>query len=194
VPRNPSELQLEDQPTGSLPLPPEPTSSFILEPEPLTEEDLQPIPLDGEQLGPGEEGFAPSPDYAQGAADYAPAADYAQPPGEYPPGAGEYAAPADYAQPADYTQAAADYTQAADYAQPYAPPAEEEWVEGPVRSRELTAEETMILDELARMAAGDEAAATIVRPAQLLATLIRLLIRKQLVTEQELLDEILRGG
>ena len=34
---------------------------------------------------------------------------------------------------------------------------------------------------------------TVVRPAQLLAALIRLMMRKGLITEQELLDELLLG-
>lgn len=79
------------------------------------------------------------------------------------------------------------------YESPVEPAPEEEWVEGPVRQRELTAEEAEILEALGRMAGGDDATATMVRPAQLLAALIRLLMRKQLITEQELLDEILRG-
>ena len=135
--RSPSELQLEDQPTGSHALAPDTTDSILLEHAQAsdeTTEELQPIPLDGEPLTPEEAAYAG---------------------GEVPP--------------------------------------EEQWVEGEVRPRELTAEESMILDELGRLAGGDDAAPTIVRPAQLLATLIRLLMRKQLITEQELLDEILRN-
>ena len=61
------------------------------------------------------------------------------------------------------------------------------------RQRELTPEEALVLDALGKLAAGDEAVPTIVRPAQLLAVLIRLMMRKRLISEQELLDEILRG-
>jgi type IV pilus assembly protein PilB len=179
-PRSAAELQLEDQPTGSIPL--EATTSIVLDPTPADDvaEELQPIPLDAEPLG--EESFVPADGtYAQGDAAYAegdPA--YAQGEVAYPQGDAAYDQPdAAYAQGEPYTAEQ--------------PPYEEEWVEGPVRQRELTAEEAMILDELGRLAGGDEAAATIVRPAQLLATLIRLLIRKQVITEQELLDEILRG-
>lgn len=135
--RPPSELQLEDQPTGTHHIKPETTDSILLEPVHRldeTEEELLPILLDGEPLSPEDA------TEAQGEVDYA------------APGA-----------------------------------------EGAVRPRELTAEESMILDELGRLAGGDDAAPMIVRPAQLLATLIRLLIRKQLISEQELLDEILRG-
>ncbi|HSN14289.1 MAG TPA: hypothetical protein VLT61_06620, partial [Anaeromyxobacteraceae bacterium] len=70
------------------------------------------------------------------------------------------------------------------------PPAEEAGAPPP---REFTSEESLILAALDKMAAGDEAVPTVVRPAQLLAVLVRLMLRKQLITEQELLDEILRG-
>jgi hypothetical protein len=170
-PRSPGELQLEDQPTGSLPLQPETTAAILLEPAQAADEgaeELQPIPLDAEPLTPEEAA------YAQGDAAYAQGdAAYAQ--GDAPYGQGEAAVP----------QGEVPYQAEAPY--------EEEWVEGQVRPRELTAEEAMILDELGRLASGDDAAPAIVRPAQLLATLIRLLIRKQLITEQELLDEILRN-
>lgn len=59
--------------------------------------------------------------------------------------------------------------------------------------RELTSEEAEVLAAVWRMADGDEAQ-SVVRPSQLLAVLIRLMVRKQWLTEQELLDEILRGG
>ncbi len=59
--------------------------------------------------------------------------------------------------------------------------------------RELTPEESLILDTLGKMASGDDAVPTVVRPAQLLAALIRLMMRKELITEQELLDELLLG-
>jgi type IV pilus assembly protein PilB len=219
APRTAAELQLEDQPTGSLPLEAEATASILLDATPADDgpEELQPIPLDGEPLGPEDAGFpaaegtyAPAEaGYAEGEAGYDPAygqgdttyaqgdagyaqgdATYAQGDAGYPGDASYPPAEAGYADPAYQPDAA--YAQG-DAAYAPQPPAEEEWVEGPVRPRELTAEESMILDEIGRMAGGDDSAATIVRPAQLLATLIRLLIRKQLITEQELLDEILRG-
>jgi hypothetical protein len=125
-PRSPADLQLEDQPTGSLPLEGE------LIPDEVAEE-LQPIPLEAEAAIPGEATWDP---------------------GAAPPPAEEAGAP---------------------------PP------------REHTSEESLILAALDKMAAGDEAVPTVVRPAQLLAVLVRLMLRKQLITEQELLDEILQG-
>jgi hypothetical protein len=74
---------------------------------------------------------------------------------------------------------------------PAAEPAEEGGAQ--VDQRELTPEEALVLDALDKMVAGDDAVPTVVRPAQLLAALMRLMMRKQLITEQELLDEILRG-
>lgn len=74
-----------------------------------------------------------------------------------------------------------------------AAPPEGAWGEEPARQRELTAEENVVLDALGRLGAGDDSVPTIVRPPQLTAALIRLLLRKGLVTEQELLDEILRS-
>jgi hypothetical protein len=59
---------------------------------------------------------------------------------------------------------------------------------------ELTPEEAAVLDALWRMADGDDATPTVVKPGQLLAALLRLMMRKQWITEQELLDELLRGG
>jgi type IV pilus assembly protein PilB len=207
-PRSPGELQLEDQPTGSLPLQPETTAAILLEPAQAADEgaeELQPIPLDAEPLTPEEAA------YAQGDAAYAQGdAAYGQGDATYGQGDATYGQGGDaaYGQGGDaaYQQGDAAYAQGdAPYGQgesavpqgevPYQAeaPYEEEWVEGQVRPRELTAEEAMILDELGRLASGDDAAPAIVRPAQLLATLIRLLIRKQLITEQELLDEILRN-
>jgi hypothetical protein len=122
-PRTPDDLQLEDQPTGSLPIEGE------LIPEETTEE-LQPIPLEADPA-------------IQGEATWDPAAD----------------------------------------PQPVAGG-------GPAGQRELTPEEALVLDALDKWVAGDDAVPTVVRPAQLLAALIRLMMRKQLITEQELLDEI----
>jgi hypothetical protein len=116
--------------------------------------------------------------------EHAPASE--EPAEELQPLDGEPLTPEDAA----YAEGAA-YPEGAAYVEGESP-REEEWVEGPVRPRELSLEESMILDELGRLAVGDDAVPTIVRPAQLLATLIRLLLRKQLITEQELLDEILR--
>jgi hypothetical protein len=56
--------------------------------------------------------------------------------------------------------------------------------------RELTAQELAILESLDRLASGAPAQPDIVKPAQAMAALIRLLIRKRLVTELEFLDEL----
>ncbi|MBK9516287.1 MAG: general secretion pathway protein GspE [Anaeromyxobacter sp.] len=71
--------------------------------------------------------------------------------------------------------------------------AEEEMVEGRVPIRELSAKDVAILDALEHLAAGVEDPASPVRPARLAAALLRLLLRKKLVSEAELLDELSRG-
>jgi hypothetical protein len=65
-------------------------------------------------------------------------------------------------------------------------------VEGRVHSRELTPEETAILDALDRLAHGGHAEPEIVRPVQAMAALVRLLLRKRVISEQELVDELTR--
>jgi type IV pilus assembly protein PilB len=124
-PRSHEDLQLEDQPTGSLPLEGE------LIPDDAAEE-LQPIPLEPEAAVQGEASW-----------------------------------------------------------DPVAAPAPTEDAGAP--QREYTSEESLILSALDKMVAGDDAVPTVIRPAQLLAVLVRLMLRKQLITEQELLDEILHG-
>jgi hypothetical protein len=57
-------------------------------------------------------------------------------------------------------------------------------------SRELSARELAILDSLERLAHGAAAEPEIVKPVQAIAAMIRLLIRKRVVTEQEFLDEL----
>ncbi len=59
-----------------------------------------------------------------------------------------------------------------------------------VPSRALTAEEIAILDALDELASGAPARPEIVKPAQAMAAMIRLLIRKRVVTELEFLDEL----
>ncbi len=66
----------------------------------------------------------------------------------------------------------------------------EEMVEGPQPSRDLSDEEIAILDSLDRLASGAPAEPDIVKPAQAMAALIRLLIRKRIVSEQDFLDEL----
>jgi hypothetical protein len=56
--------------------------------------------------------------------------------------------------------------------------------------RELTEQEIAILESLDRLASGAPAQPDIVKPAQAMAALIRLLIRKRIVTELEFLDEL----
>jgi hypothetical protein len=56
----------------------------------------------------------------------------------------------------------------------------------------LDARELALLDALGRMAAGGSAEPELVKPAQAVAALLRLLLRKKLVTEEELLEELTR--
>ena len=61
---------------------------------------------------------------------------------------------------------------------------------GEPAQRELTEQEVAILESLDRLASGAPAQPDIVKPAQAMAALIRLLIRKRMVTELEFLDEL----
>ncbi len=70
---------------------------------------------------------------------------------------------------------------------------EEEMVEGRVPIRELSPGDVDILDALERLARGEEDPASPVPPARLAAALLRLLLRKRLVSESELLDELTRN-
>jgi hypothetical protein len=67
---------------------------------------------------------------------------------------------------------------------------EEEMVEGPQPSRDLSDHELAILESLDRLADGAPTEPEVVKPAQAMAAMIRLLIRKRLVTEEEFLDEL----
>jgi hypothetical protein len=179
--RSPAELQLEDQPTGSMELDRLQTAPETL--EEMSAEELQPIPLEPEPLeGEPLEQAQPEPTeqlelsrvHSVGT--------------ELPP-----------APPAAEPQAwAAEPAPQAAEPEPYVPtpetyvPSEEEWVEGQAPQHELTPEEITILQELAQLAAGDDAPTTLVRPAQLLAILARLLLAKGYVTERELFAEILK--
>jgi hypothetical protein len=58
--------------------------------------------------------------------------------------------------------------------------------------RPLTADEIAILDSLDRLASGAHAEPEIVKPAQAMAALVRLLLRKGIIVERELLDELVR--
>jgi hypothetical protein len=68
--------------------------------------------------------------------------------------------------------------------------APEETAEGGQGSRELTERELAILESLDRLADGAPAEPDVVKPAQAMAALIRLLIRKRIVSEQDFLDEL----
>jgi hypothetical protein len=57
-------------------------------------------------------------------------------------------------------------------------------------SRELTDRDLAVLESLDRLADGAPVEPDVVKPAQAMAAMIRLLIRKRLVTEQEFLDEL----
>jgi hypothetical protein len=67
---------------------------------------------------------------------------------------------------------------------------EEEMVEGRLPSRELTPREVAILESLDELASGAPAQPDVVKPAQAMAAMIRLLIKKRVVTELEFLDEL----
>ncbi|HET9554046.1 MAG TPA: hypothetical protein VFP50_13840, partial [Anaeromyxobacteraceae bacterium] len=69
---------------------------------------------------------------------------------------------------------------------------EEEMVEGRVPIRELSPRDLAILDALERMASGASDPTSAAWPTRVAAVLLRLLLRKKLVTEQELLDELTR--
>jgi len=69
---------------------------------------------------------------------------------------------------------------------------EEEAVEGRLALRALTPKEVVILDALERLAAGQEDVALPVKPSQVAAALLRIMLRHKIVTQQELLDELLR--
>jgi hypothetical protein len=75
---------------------------------------------------------------------------------------------------------------------PFGGPAEEEQVEGRQPAPALSEEERAILDALDRLAGGAPAEPEIVRPAQAMAALIRVLIRRRVISEREFLDELLR--
>jgi hypothetical protein len=67
---------------------------------------------------------------------------------------------------------------------------EEEMVEGRLPARDLTEREIAILESLDQLASGAPAQPDVVKPAQAMAAMIRLLIRKRIVTELEFLDEL----
>jgi type IV pilus assembly protein PilB len=69
---------------------------------------------------------------------------------------------------------------------------EEEAVEGRIALRPLTPKEVVILDALERLAAGQEDVPLPVKPTQVAAALLRIMLRHKIVTQQELLDELLR--
>jgi type IV pilus assembly protein PilB len=78
-----------------------------------------------------------------------------------------------------------------------APPAgvelvlEEELVEGRIALRPLTPKEIVVLDALERLAAGQDDVPLPVKPSQVAAALLRIMLRRNIVTQQELLDELL---
>jgi hypothetical protein len=69
---------------------------------------------------------------------------------------------------------------------------EEELLEGRVPLRPLTPKEIVVLDALERLAAGQEDVPLPVKPSQVAAALLRIMLRKKIVSQQELLDELLR--
>jgi type IV pilus assembly protein PilB len=69
---------------------------------------------------------------------------------------------------------------------------EEEMVEGRVPIRELSPRDVAILDALDQLARGVDDPASPIKPARVAATLLRLLLKKKLIGEAELLDELSR--
>ena len=69
---------------------------------------------------------------------------------------------------------------------------EEEAVEGRIALRALTPKEVVVLDALERLAAGQDEVPLPVKPSQVAAALLRIMLRHKIVTQQELLDELLR--
>ncbi len=64
--------------------------------------------------------------------------------------------------------------------------------EGRAGLRPLTPKELVVLDALERLAAGQEDVPLPVKPSQVAAALLRIMLRQKIVTQQELLDELLR--
>jgi len=72
-------------------------------------------------------------------------------------------------------------------------PVDEEMVEGRTApGRDLSPQEMAILESLDQLASGAPAQPDVVKPAQAMAAMIRLLIRKRIVTELEFLDELMK--
>lgn len=69
---------------------------------------------------------------------------------------------------------------------------EEEVDEGHVPLRPLTPKEIVVLDALERLAAGQDDVPLPVKPSQVAAALLRIMLRQKIVSQQELLDELLR--
>jgi hypothetical protein len=69
-----------------------------------------------------------------------------------------------------------------------APEEENDAVAAPPEERQLTRREAVMADALERAARGEESG--LVKPAQLAAVLARLLVRRGIVTEAELLEEL----
>ena len=69
---------------------------------------------------------------------------------------------------------------------------EQEVSEGGIPLRPLTPKEIVVLDALERLAAGQEDVPLPVKPSQVAAALLRIMLRHRIVTQQELLDELLR--
>jgi hypothetical protein len=61
---------------------------------------------------------------------------------------------------------------------------------GEGESRDLSEREIAILESLDRLADGAPAEPDLVKPTQAMAAMIRLLIRKHIVSEQDFLDEL----
>jgi hypothetical protein len=82
-------------------------------------------------------------------------------------------------------------------ARPAAPPVagrvvDDELLDGRIPLRPLTPKEIVVLDALERLAAGQDDVPLPVKPSQVAAALLRIMLRQKIVTQQELLDELLR--
>jgi hypothetical protein len=138
----------------------------------------------------------PSPPRPARAAPAPAAAPRPVPPASAPPAAPAGAAPAPPAAPAPAPQPAQRKVQVDLEDGPKNEPvlaselAPEAGDDGEDPTRGLTDRELAILDSLDRLAGGAHAEPDVVKPTQAMAAMIRLLIRKRIVTEAEFLDEL----
>jgi hypothetical protein len=149
-----------------------------------------PLPPAGARAPARTNPYGPSTPALPRGADTAPTAAAARNPAAAPPGAQQRGGPA-MVPPAStlapLTTSASDLLGEPILATELAPP--EDASDGPVE-RQLTPRQSAMLDALERAARGEESG--LVRPGQLAAVLVRLLVKRGIVSERELLEELLR--